>query len=348
MPILDKLLFDLGFSNQAGFYFRNWEYSLSDAQKPLSYTLGLILVAVLIYLAYLYYRKKTLAQKDFFTLRDPDRISAFLEQSVSERAAYEIQFEGEGRQRMLFSCAPVALEPDRGIVLETSGFVHPRQTWVGRHVRCHFKVSSGEKDHKWFFLQFSSTISAVRKTGNLDFIVLALPERLERKQRRAHLRLEPLSGDIPALNIWPETLGHLIHPGDTPPILSFVHGQSDNQLNVVNVSAGGVLLEIRSSGTMSLGDQLDKGKRLFILMQLRDPEQSDIIEHMLLAQVRNTYTDPATGFRIVGLSFIGHHTSDEEKPGEHVWSPLHGKGLEDIEDWVFKRHLQLYREKGIV
>lgn len=331
---------------QAGFYFRNWEYSFDDAQKPLTVTLGLILFFCLLYLLYALYRRRFRGPA-VFTQDDPENTKTVIGQSIAERATYEVQFDGKGRKRLLFSCAPIKLLPEQGIVLELSGFIHPQQDWVGRWVHCHFRVATGKKDQKWLFYQFKSSIVAVDSRHGQDQITVALPRQLKQKQRRQHLRLEPSSADIPSLSIWPETFANLDNPQQHPPMLSFVHGLEFNQLIVLNISAGGMLLEIRSPALQTAGESLDKGKRFFIQIFLRSPDQDAETEYMFTAQVRNAFNDPTSGNAIIGISFSAYQVPSSQDPKTKKWVPLHGKGVEAIEDWVFKRHLELYRQKGI-
>lgn len=348
MSFVTNALLHLGFSGQAGFYYRNWEHSLTNAQKPLTYTFGLILAFSIAYLAYSLYRKWFSQEPALFSSNNQAEILTIFQQAVTKRATHEIQFQSEEGQRALFFCSPVGLETSKGILLEISDYIHPQESWIGREVHCHFKLASKQKDNKWSFYQFSSAITGIRQEGALEFIIVALPKHLEYKQRRQHLRLAPPSEDIPGVSIWPETLSHLDHPGDQPPLLSFVHGRPDNQLNVLNISAGGLLLEVRSTARNIPENSLDKGNRLFVGLLLRDPGQSAVQEYLLLARVRNAFTDPASGSWLIGLSFSAHHAPQGEDSTKKLWVPLHGKGLEAIEDWVFKRHLQMYRQKGIV
>jgi c-di-GMP-binding flagellar brake protein YcgR len=159
------------------------------------------------------------------------------------------------------------------------------------------------------------------------------------------LRLDPPRGDIPELRLWPETLSNLDRPEDDPPLLEFLDTRQDNQLQVINISASGLLLNIRPPLPEVLKTELEKGKRFYISLTLLDPGQTSIQTFQLLTQVRNVFFDPDQGQRFVGLSFAAHLTRTE---GSMQWKPLNGKGVEEIEDWVFKRHLQIYREKGLI
>lgn len=334
------------FTNQTGYFFRNWEYNLDAAQGPLLFTLGLIVIFSISYVAYLLYLKKFTQKPEITVLRDRDKISAILEQSIPERSTYEVQFAGEGTQRAHFTCSPVQFAQGKAIILEMPGFIHPRNEWIGRVVFCFFRVSSGLKEPKWAFYKFQSTVTGVRKAGHLEFIAVLTPQELERSQRRQHLRLDPPSEDIPAVSIRPETLGNLGHQGDQPPLLTFMHGRPDNSLRVVNISGGGLLLEIRQANNQHFAEHLAKGKRLFINLALRDESKNTIKEYFVIARVRNAFTDPKTGHLLIGISFAAHQItlpSDEKK-----WATLSEQGVEAIEDWVFKKHLQMYREQGVV
>lgn len=350
MPFRTDSLFNL--TSPIGQYFHSWG-NLDDAQKPLLITLGLVVIFSIIYVAYVLHQRKFAQKPEITVARDPDRITAILEQSVTERSTYEIQFAGEGRQRAHFTCSPVQFAQGKEIVLELPGFIHPSNEWVGRIIFCFFRTSSGVKSPKWAFYKFQSTIAGVRKADQLEFITVVAPQELERSQRRQHLRLDPPSEEIPAVNIWPETagaLGNLEHPNAHPPLLTFVHGRPENPLRVVNISGGGLLLEIRPHTHRYLAENLAKGKRLFINLALRDEDKSTINEHVVLAQIRSVFWDQETGNLQIGLSFSAHQATlpPDVKKGAKKWVTLNGQGVEAIEDWVFKKHLQMYREKGVV
>lgn len=348
MPLVNKLSFTDKFSAQAGFYFRNWEYSIGDAQGPLVFTLGLIIAAALAAIAYHLYRRRSRKVGDLFALEDLPLVHSLLEQSIAERAKYEVRFASKTGKRMHFACTPLSMDSENALTLELSGFVHPQQEWVGRMVNANFRLASEKKELRWEFYEFQSTITGLRRRGNLEYIILQPPERLERKQRRQHLRLEPSGGDILRVDIWPETLTNLEHPEHAAAMASFRHGRKNNTLNVLNISAGGLLLELRAKSFHVDEESLSRGKRLAVRLDVRDFDEKTVKEYMIAARIRNAYADPVTGHKVLGLSFAAYRAAAPDDPEKQRWINLHGKGLEPIEDWVFKRHLELYRQKGIV
>ncbi|PTN38058.1 hypothetical protein [Desulfonatronum sp. SC1] len=331
--------------SQTEFYFQNWEFSFSDAQKPLTITIALILFLVLVSAAVTLYRRAKGSETAGLSIHEPAKIQDILNEALQQRATYELRFQDESAQRTRFTCSPVGFAPAVGISLELSGYIKPRKSWIGRGVVCYFKTAGQRKEIKWSFFSFTTTIVDLVSSQTRQHIVLATPEKLERKQRRGHLRLDPPSEDIPEVQIWPETLSNLDRPEDDLPLLEFMVTQQDNPLRVLNISGGGLLLELRPPLPKVLGADLEKGHRFFIRLGLRDPEQGTVRSYQLLAQVRNIFIDPTHGKRLIGLSFVAHLPETE---GPRRWEPLNGNGVEEIEDWVFKRHLGLYREKGLV
>lgn len=332
--------------SQSGFYFRNWEYDMGDFSGPLLAIFAAVVLLVLAYVGQNLYRRYRRVHDDSFTIHNPRQIRKILTQALDERATCDTQFQGEWSQRPHFSCAPLEVDDQTGLTLEIPSFVQARQSWIGREVTCFFKVAAARRDAKWIFFHFTSRIVAARVRGKVGTITLALPEILERGQRRAHLRLEPPSQDIPEIHLWPETLSNQDAPEDAPPLLSLAPDMEERHLFVINISAGGLLLEVRAPAHLIDEDTLDKGKRFYIQLLLHDPDRQRLTPYLLMAQVRNMHTDPVTGHRLVGLAFIAlRNQSDQEKGPK--WIQLEGKGVESIEDWVFKRHLRLYRQKGL-
>ncbi len=331
--------------SQAGFYFQNWGFSISDAQKPLTITLALILLLGLLSVARTLYRRAQGTGPVGLSVNEAAQVQEVLDEALQQRATLEVRFQDEDAQRTSFTCSPTGVDPSVGITLEVSGFIKPHPSWIGRTVLCYFKVAGQHKDAKWSFFSFRTTITDIAARQARQRIVLAIPEQLDRQQRREHLRLDPPNEDIPEVQIWPETLSNLDWPGADPPLLEYRIAHQENPLRILNLSAGGLLLELRPPLPKALGADLEKGQRFYIRLVLRDPEQDTPQAHQLLAQVRNVFLDPTQGNRLAGLSFVARLPRTEGPGG---WQPLKGKGVEEIEDWVFKRHLELYREKGLV
>jgi hypothetical protein len=331
--------------SQAGFYFQNWGFSFSDAQKPLTITVTLILFLTLASVAGALYRRARKSGTAGLSIHEPTEIQDVLNEALQQRATYELRFEDESAQRIGFTCSPADSDPAVGITLEVSGFIKPQPSWVGRSVVCFFRIARQRKEPKWLFFSFATTIIDIDSRQAIPRIVLAIPDQLARKQRREHLRLDPPSEDIPEVQVWPETLSNLDHPEDDPPLLEYLITQQENPLSILNISAGGLLLELRPPLPPALGADLEKGQRFYIRLVLRDPERGPPKTYQLLSQVRNVFVDPTHGKRLIGLSFVAHLPGTE---GPRRWKSLDGKGVEEIEDWVSKRHLGLYREKGLV
>jgi c-di-GMP-binding flagellar brake protein YcgR len=332
--------------NQSGFYFRNWEYDMGDFSMPLLIIVGLVALLVLASVGQHLYRRYKRVQDDGFTIHNARQIQKIFTQALDERATFDTQFQGEWSQRPHFSCAPLDLDVQTGLTLEIPAFVQARQSWIGREVICYFKIAAGRRDAKWNFFHFTSRLIAARPRGKVGTISLALPEILHRGQRRAHLRLEPLSQDIPEIHLWPETLSNQNVPEEAPPLLSLTPDMQERHLFLINISAGGLLLEVRAPTHLIDEETLEKGKRFHIHLLLHDPDRQRLEPYRLLAQVRNMHTDPVTAHRLVGLAFVALQTQSGEDKGSK-WVRLEGKGVESIEDWVFKRHLRLYRQKGL-
>lgn len=331
--------------SQAGLYFQNWGFSFSDAQKPLAITVSLILFLTLISVAGTLYRRARKSGTAGLSIHEPTRIRDILNEALHQRATHELRFQDESAQRTGFTCSPADVNPAVGITLDVSGFIKPQPSWIGRNVVCYFSIARQRNEAKWLFFSFATTIMDIDSRQTIQRIVLAIPDQLDRKQRRGHLRLDPPSEDIPEVQIWPETLSNLDRPEDDPPLLEYLTTRQENPLLVLNISAGGLLLELRPPLPKALGTDLEKGQRFYIRLVLRDPRQGPPQTYLLLTQIRNVFVDPTHGKRLIGLSFVAHLPDTE---GPRRWKSLDGKGVEEIEDWVFKRHLGLYREKGLV
>lgn len=333
-------------TGQTNLYFQNWEFSWNQAQRPLTITMALIAILVALAIGLHLYRRWTSREGSWLAVTDTNEIRSVLNQALRERATFDTMFQGEWSQRAHFTCALLAVDPGGGITLETPGYTHPQPSWVGRMVTCHFRVASVRKDVKWLFYHFSSTIIDIQRHETRDAIIVTLPQQLQRGQRRAHLRLEPFTQDIPELQLWPETFSNLESVDPESPMATFLNTRADNPVHILNISAGGMLLEIRVPLHQLPDEVLEKGKRFYLSFLLRDPEDGGVKAFHLKARIRNLFTDPHDGRRLAGFSFTAYRKAPEDQPNN--WVLLDGKGVEAIDDWVFKRHLQVYRQKGLV
>jgi hypothetical protein len=134
--------------SQAGFYFQNWGFSFSDAQKPLTITVALILFLTLVSVASALYRRAQKSGTAGLSIHEPTEIRGILDEALQQRATHELRFEDESAQRIGFTCSPADSDPAVGITLEVSGFIKPQPSWVGRSVVCFFKIARQRNEPK--------------------------------------------------------------------------------------------------------------------------------------------------------------------------------------------------------
>ncbi|WP_425266027.1 PilZ domain-containing protein [Desulfohalovibrio reitneri] len=116
----------------------------------------------------------------------------------------------------------------------------------------------------------------------------------------------------------------------------------------MNLSAGGLRFEAPPD-SQEHGEtaELKIGDRFYLRLDLESPADNESIRYFLYGRVRNAYEDFASRRKEVGLRFLSQARRPSDNPDSLAWSPIDDEaGVESIDNWVFKRHLEMHRERG--
>lgn len=342
--------------------FKNTFFNYSFSSDAVLFLLGLLIFLLTAALAGVLFNKFLRRKENRLPTNwvvDPRRINEILNNALEERAKLELRFAHEDPIGGRFISGAFVEIGKQAVVLELSDLVDVSSSWIGRKLEAFFKVSSPrserKKEHKGAtFFTFTAEILGVKKTSKeYVAVTVAFPASMEAKQKRTHLRLDPPSSLIYGVNLWRESRtdqGKVNSNISTwePPLLIMDQDVRDVMI-LQNISAGGIRLEIQPGWQKEDTDIFDLGNRFIVRLDLFNPTENNVDRHYLYTVVRNKFEDFTTHRLEVGLKFLATGYPSVEDPDILHWSVAKdGNGVETIDNWVFKRHLELYRNTGMV
>lgn len=278
----------------------------------------------------------------------PREISSILDQAHLKRSRMDLSFHPISTSRQTISCTLQEMTPT-GITLEMPLGVTPSESWIGREMACYFRVPREKKDP--YFYTFVAPVQAVRQQGEIHHVTLDLPPRIELGQKRKHLRLELPPRDIKDFRVWPAAEDGTFHfesdPQKWPEPLAVYSRNERDKVDVLDLSGGGIKLSIDPNGYSGLEDFVGKHPVLFMRLELEPVSGMVVPPYFLAARMRTKAQDFDNGRLMLGYEFIECCSSDG---GETIdWIKIEpDEGIDELVTWVFKRHLELYREREIV
>jgi len=280
------------------------------------------------------------------------RIASLLQTAFDQRVKIDLLLEHNSAQSRFISCVLLDVSP-HGVVVELSESVRLSQEWMGRHAEVYFKIKSDDSPQQLFY-QFTSEIVAIGASPHGNTVAtLEFPDRIETGQKRAHLRIDPPSNAIRGFQLWPESRGPDGRlSGDMRdwgrPVLQHEWSHA-SRVRIVNISGGGIRFEFHTASLQARErPSFRLGDRFFVSLDLYEPGDGESVRLFLLAKVRNAFDDYAGKRLEIGLEFLGQGQKTLDRPDFVLWRELpEDTGVETIDNWVFKRHLEMHREKGI-
>jgi len=282
----------------------------------------------------------------------PERVMGLLKAALDQRVKIDFLLEHNAAQSRFIPCTILDVS-EHGVVIELSESVRLSQEWLGRQAEAYFKIRSEESQRPQFY-QFSSELAAIGASQHGNTVAtMAFPQKIESRQKRSHLRIDPQSNAVRSFVLWPETYapdGRL--EGDTNvwgrPILQHIPGRLSH-VRIVNISGGGIRFEFHTASLQAKErPRFNLGDRFFAELDLYDPEDEESTRVFIHAKVRNAFEDHASKRIEIGLEFLGQGQKTLDRPDFVLWRKLpDDMGVEKIDNWVFKRHLEMHREKGL-
>ncbi len=299
-------------------------------------------------------RRRRSAQLPAYMIGEKQKISQVLQQAIDERSKFEMRFLPSDYTRPValctlleFDAASLNFDLDPGVQLS--------KQWKERLTEFYFRIKGNKKQHIYY--RFASHIKDVQRVSqSRNTLRVAFPDSLELQQKRAHLRLEPPNQYLLGIAVWREPSEPL--PADVRqwgrPHLRFKPGIAESSVALEDLSAGGVRMLVTREALKKSKLDVSVGQRLYLMLDLYDPEASRKRRFLLLCRVQHVYEDFETRNVEWGLQFVSNgrlkmeQNQNEDACPEVEWKPVDQEGVEALGSWVMKRHLELYRDKGII
>jgi hypothetical protein len=304
-----------------------------------------ILIATII-LAYLLWKKISPVVGKYWGFGSAMRVkpAVILGKALIHRSRMDINFHSNDESRQVVSCTLYDLS-DEEVILEMPFGVTPSEAWRGRVMKCFFRIPRPDKAP--YFYTFSAPVLHTFRKNNIDYLGLAVPKKIELGQKRRHLRLEIPSSDIKDFRVWAPA-GDALPPDEDesgrPPLAAYT--PDAESLRILDISGGGIRLAFDPKHYRDLEDFVSKNPVLIMRLELGPAADEDASPHCVAARLRTNTRDAKSGALMLGYEFVEYcdrnaSTFDWVKIDPH-------QGVDSLVNWIFKRHLELYRKKEIV
>lgn len=285
-------------------------------------------------------------------ITDRGRIDAIFATALRHRSKVRVSFSREEATAAFTGAALADVLPD-GLVLEMSATVRANRAWIGKLVECDFRLRLDPQKEHWGFYNFVAEIRDVSvRPDEFALVTVSMPSRLEMEQKRAFLRVQPARRDVRGCDVWPQS--HFRAEGrrlEDPatwerPHLGLTEATA-SEIEIRNISGGGMRLSLRGDALRAGHLLMEIGRRVFVSLHLADPSSAEGAAFFLACRVQNIYPDDeGEGGKAFGLRFVGFGEPDPERPGLLVWKPPRGGGVPAVDEWAYRKHLEIYRSRG--
>ncbi len=316
-----------------------------EAISDILIAVGCLVGALLLIMLFFHLRpKKPYVPQDW--ILDPEQIRDMLTVALSQRAKFELYFSAEGESRRpALRCSFLELKNDE-LLLEASGLASLSNRWEGRAVDCFFMI---RRQESYSFFAFATTINAIRTTQSACLIRVAAPKRIESRQKRSYLRINPpeeymlgaalwRGDDMPGeasrndLALWPK------------PSRIWLPGTRED-FTIRDVSSGGLKLHLPRHILAEEMDMIHISSRFIIMLDLWEPDKAKRLRFWLLCRMQSPVLDFETKGMDLGAQFLSWAKPAESGSSNLLWLKLASSGeVEPLGNWIMRRHLEFFRE----
>ena len=277
----------------------------------------------------------------------PNEILNIVDQAMLCRSRFDVGFYPTETARPSIPCSLVEYSAT-SMTLEVPLGVTPSARWIGRSMVCYFYILYEKRPP--VFYKFISTISRVWAENTFHYVVLHTPTTITLEQKRKHLRLGLHPAVIKDFRIWTATEDDAFQFETDrnlwPEEFAIYSPNHENQLRIIDISGGGVGLNINPKHYPGLNTVFSQDQILFIRLALQPMRGMPLPPYYLAARLRTKLKEYETGMIHLGYEFIEY--SLDQTGQELQWIKIDPqKGIEDLITWIFKRHLELYRKQKV-
>lgn len=316
-----------------------------SAARDLLFVLGGIAGALILVMAFLrLLPRKTLPPPDW--LVEPEQIREILGDALAQRSKFELQFtHGEASRRPALRCS--AHEMDSGsITLEATGLSSLSRHWIGRETCCFFSIRNREL---FRFFAFTSTVTGIFTRDNICYVTIAMPEKIETRQKRSYLRIAPPEECMLGAALWrgkdsPEKEDLTDLANWPAPSLMCLPGTRED-FTVRDLSSGGVRLHLPRHVLAEERDLIHISTRFVLMLDLWDADKAQRLRLWAHCRMQSPVLDFETKGMDIGAQFLSW-AKPAENTGGLIWFKLAPSGeIVPLGNWIMRRHLEYFRER---
>jgi len=281
-------------------------------------------------------------------IKDKSTILSIFQIALNQRCRFDVYFEGTKKE---FYCSLVNIK-DQSILLEVPIYTNPSKLWLNRNIVCHFKISLNKRNNIYYKFR-SKIVNLILHDKKNYLLELLFPDKLKLCQKRRHLRFEPPHKYVVEIIIWRAVYSSTGNfEGDINqwgiPLAKYDHTIT-NQLRLIDISAGGLRIQILKKIIGAVSKFIKETPFLFLKISLSNPDKNGVSSFFILGKIINYYQEVNPNFVSFGINFIALGKLKDGYNDQVLWLKIDDEiGIEEIGDWVFKRHLEFYREKGLI
>jgi len=279
-------------------------------------------------------------------------LDKLFDQVMAQRAKVEMCFINQGRRSARRACSLEQIGQN-SLSLELSSIKDANQTWIDRQVECLFRLVNPKFPTQSTFYSMSTKIMGIKKLATgAGVITIEFPEKVVISQKRMHMRLEPPTSLLLGMALWPEQLARsgaeerqIKNWGK--PRLIFVSGETSNPFHIENLSGGGIRVGVERDAVRESGLDFEIGQTYILLLDLHEPKDRRKLRFWLMGRIQNRYEDFETRKLSFGMQFTRQGQRLTEPKNEIRWKTVSDAGILELDNWVVKRHLEMYRRSGV-
>lgn len=288
------------------------------------YLIGAVIVALVFCVIYFfrwYNGKKSLSGKKIF-------LKQTFETALAQKAQFDIKLKQAkshiGLSATLASISPATLN------MEVHGFAGDE--WQKKNVEVFLRLIV---DDVAVFYVFDSEIRSLTQKGDISYLSLAIPAHLRLEKKRYFTRVTPNPADILMIGVWqagrrlPRTNADL-----GAPQIAWKCGSSSENVQVENISGGGLALkfQVKAEETSSFKPEL--GKQLICLMIFREAPETMPVIFWCTGEIMSVRT---VGYaQAVGIEFTNWAVQQQGNSEIHWMHSSPWQGAKPILNWIRK------------
>lgn len=277
----------------------------------------------------------------YFITRNSAFAKKLLEDAQENRTIFDVQIENTEESTVI--AMVVEHIADKVFILRSVKESTLQDVHALMEKKIHCSVLSTIKGEQGYYMLSTKIINATLNNTLLE-LTLALPNNVEKIQRREHLRIEPKDEYILGIALWSEkTINGVFN--NTPelwgePEYRYIPGKI-NQVRLMNISASGAKMLI---GVDNTNPKLTLDKKCIMLIDIWEPELQQKVRYWIRCVEQNMFKIKDKNAVEVGVRFREWTTALLHDSSLHfVLISKYGE-IPPLANWIMKRYLEQYKE----